>query len=97
MFDFVNGKTTEKSVIAFAVLWGLLNSFSKYVQGAQSTSEILVTFFGSVIVGGLLSLLVGKIISLFTKNKRHTISIANWILLVGSALTLVTATVALAA
>lgn len=87
MFEYINGKVTDKSVITFSIIWAVTNTTSKYVQGAS----LLVVLMGSAIVGGLFALLIGKIFSLFTKNKQHTIAVANWLLLVGSGLTLIVA------
>lgn len=78
----------EKSIFLFAAIWAVANSISKSAQGDP---QILVVLIGSFIVGGLFALLVGKMVSIFTKSKQHIIGVANWLLLLGSGLTMIVA------
>lgn len=83
MFDFISGKTTGKSVFVFGALFAIVNTFDKAAT-MFSIPALVMVFFISLIVGTLIALLIGWIVSLFTKKKQHVVSIANWLLLIYS-------------
>ncbi|MBR9844305.1 MAG: hypothetical protein GYB25_14175 [Rhodobacteraceae bacterium] len=82
-FDLKSSTTT----LALAFLWGIVNSLDLVLVGAP-TSAIVVSFFGSAILGTLIAAGVSWVILALLRKKHLQITVLNWVLLLGIGLAL---------
>ncbi len=64
-----------------ALAWGAFNTFFTYLEGNAGIS-LIAYFVGSTIIGPILPLIIGVIVSAISK-KDLTFTITNWFLLFG--------------